>query len=51
LLVARTPPRVGRIVPTFAWRAYAEETVLGRAFGERYAEYRKRTRMIIPDLL
>jgi protein-S-isoprenylcysteine O-methyltransferase Ste14 len=39
------------IVPTFAWRAHAEETVLSRTFGERYAQYRKRTRMIIPHLL
>lgn len=39
------------IVPTFAWRAYAEERLLSRTFGERYALYRKRTRMIIPYLL
>jgi len=36
------------IVPTFAWRAHDEEKVLGRTFGERYAAYRRRTRMIIP---
>ena len=41
---------LGGIVPTFAWRAHAEETVLSRTFGERYAEYRKRTGMIIPRL-
>jgi protein-S-isoprenylcysteine O-methyltransferase Ste14 len=39
------------IVPTFVWRAYAEEKVLGRAFGERYTLYRKQTKMIIPHLL
>ena len=39
------------IVPTFAWRAHTEERLLGRAFGERYADYRRRTRLIIPYLL
>ena len=36
------------IVPTFAWRARAEEKVLSRTFGERYAVYRQRTKMMIP---
>jgi protein-S-isoprenylcysteine O-methyltransferase Ste14 len=39
------------IVPTFAWRARAEEQRLSRAFGERYAIYRRQTRAIIPYLL
>ena len=39
------------IVPTFAWRARAEETLLSRTFGERYEVYRQRTAMIIPYLL
>lgn len=39
------------IVPTFVWRAQAEETLLMRAFGERYEHYRQRTKMIIPHLL
>lgn len=39
------------LVPTFAWRARTEETVLSRTFGERYAVYRRRTKMIIPHLL
>ena len=39
------------IVPTFAWRARAEETLLGRTFGESYALYQKQTKMIIPHLL
>jgi protein-S-isoprenylcysteine O-methyltransferase Ste14 len=39
------------IVPTFAWRARAEEILLSRTFGERYAVYRQRTKMIIPHLL
>ena len=39
------------IVPTFAWRARAEEKLLSRTFGGRYAVYRERTKMIIPYLL
>ncbi len=39
------------IVPTFAWRARAEEKLLGGSFGERYAVYRARTRLMIPYLL
>jgi protein-S-isoprenylcysteine O-methyltransferase Ste14 len=39
------------IVPTFVWRARAEEQVLSRTFGERYEAYRRRTDMIIPRLL
>jgi protein-S-isoprenylcysteine O-methyltransferase Ste14 len=39
------------IVPTFAWRARAEETLLSRAFGKRYALYQKQTKIIIPYLL
>jgi len=36
------------IVPTFAWRACAEERLLADTFGERYAVYRKQTKMIVP---
>jgi protein-S-isoprenylcysteine O-methyltransferase Ste14 len=39
------------IIPTFAWRAHAEEKLLSSMFGERYAVYRERTRMLIPRLL
>ena len=39
------------VVPTIAWRARAEEKLLSRTFGERYAVYRKQTKMIIPHLL
>jgi protein-S-isoprenylcysteine O-methyltransferase Ste14 len=39
------------IVPTFVWRAYAEEKLLTDVFGERYAHYRRQTRMMIPHLL
>jgi protein-S-isoprenylcysteine O-methyltransferase Ste14 len=39
------------IVPTFAWRAREEEKLLSRTFGERYAVYRQRTKMIIPHFL
>jgi protein-S-isoprenylcysteine O-methyltransferase Ste14 len=42
---------VSGIVPTFAWRARAEEELLSRTFGERWAAYRQRTRMIVPHLL
>ena len=38
------------IVPTFAWRARAEEKLLSRTFGKRYAVYRRRSKMIIPYL-
>jgi protein-S-isoprenylcysteine O-methyltransferase Ste14 len=38
------------IVPTFVWRASAEEKLLTATFGERYARYRKQTKMIIPRL-
>jgi protein-S-isoprenylcysteine O-methyltransferase Ste14 len=36
------------IVPTFAWRASVEERLLDRAFGERYAAYRERTKIDHP---
>lgn len=39
------------VVPTFVWRARTEEELLHRTFGERYAAYRKHTRMIIPHVL
>jgi protein-S-isoprenylcysteine O-methyltransferase Ste14 len=39
------------IIPTFAWRARAEEDLLSRTFGDRFAAYRQRTKMIIPHLL
>jgi protein-S-isoprenylcysteine O-methyltransferase Ste14 len=39
------------LIPTFAWRAHAEEKLLHRTFGEAYALYRRRTTMIIPRLL
>ena len=39
------------IVPTFAWRGYTEEALLSRTFGEQYAVYRQRTKMIIPRVL
>jgi protein-S-isoprenylcysteine O-methyltransferase Ste14 len=39
------------IVPTFVWRAFAEEKLLTATFGERYALYRRRTKMIVPRLL
>jgi len=38
------------VVPTFVWRASAEEKLLAATFGERYARYRKQTKMIIPRL-
>lgn len=39
------------IVPTFAWRAHAEETLLSSTFGQHYDDYRRRTKMIIPFVL
>jgi protein-S-isoprenylcysteine O-methyltransferase Ste14 len=39
------------IVPTFVWRARSEDKLLSRTFGERYAIYRQRTKMIVPYLL
>lgn len=42
---------VSGIVPTFAWRASAEEKLLSRTFGEGYEAYRRRTKLIIPHLL
>lgn len=39
------------IIPTFVWRAAAEEKVLTATFGERYARYKAQTKMIIPHLL
>jgi protein-S-isoprenylcysteine O-methyltransferase Ste14 len=39
------------IVPSFAWRARVEERLLSRTFGERYAAYQQRTKLIIPYLL
>lgn len=39
------------IIPTLAWRARAEEILLSRTFGERYAVYRQRAKLIIPYLL
>jgi protein-S-isoprenylcysteine O-methyltransferase Ste14 len=38
------------IVPTFVWRACAEDRLLADTLGERYAVYRKQTQMIIPHL-
>src|SRR5215467_8472232 len=39
------------IIPTFVWRAAAEEKVLTATFGKRYALYQTQTKMIIPRLL
>jgi len=39
------------IIPTFVWRAAAEEKVLTATFGKRYALYQTQTKMIIPHLL
>src|SRR5215467_12711495 len=41
---------VSGIVPTFAWRAHAEEALLSQTFGESYALYRKETGMITPRI-
>lgn len=36
------------IVPTFAWRAHAEEKMLADTFRERHVEYRRRTGIVVP---
>lgn len=36
------------ILPTFLWRARAEEKILSGLFGERYASYRRQTKRVIP---
>ena len=38
------------IVPSFGWRARAEEKLLSRTLGQRYADYRQRTKMFVPYL-
>lgn len=47
----RSWPAVGvvffAIVPTFVWRAWAEERLLADTPGEHYAVYRKQTKMIV----
>ncbi|GLS28301.1 Protein-S-isoprenylcysteine O-methyltransferase Ste14 [Mesorhizobium albiziae] len=42
---------ISLIVPTFVWRAYAEEKLLTHTFGERHADYRRQTKIMIPYLL
>jgi protein-S-isoprenylcysteine O-methyltransferase Ste14 len=39
------------IVPTLVWRACAEEKLLTDMFGDRYADYQRQTKMMIPYLL
>jgi protein-S-isoprenylcysteine O-methyltransferase Ste14 len=39
------------IVPTLVWRACAEERLLTDTFGERYVQYRKQTKMMLPHVL
>ena len=39
------------IVPTFVWRASAEERLLAHTFGPRHAHYRRRTKMVVPYLV
>jgi protein-S-isoprenylcysteine O-methyltransferase Ste14 len=39
------------ILPTFVWRARAEETLLSRTLSQHYTVYRQRTKMIIPHVL
>jgi protein-S-isoprenylcysteine O-methyltransferase Ste14 len=42
---------LGGIIPTFVWRALAEEKLLTATFDRRYALYRTQTKLIIPHLL
>jgi protein-S-isoprenylcysteine O-methyltransferase Ste14 len=39
------------VIPTFVWRAVAEERLLAATFGTRYALYQSETTLIIPRLL
>jgi protein-S-isoprenylcysteine O-methyltransferase Ste14 len=39
---------LGAVAPTFAWRALREERLLADRFGQSHAEYRARTRVIVP---
>jgi protein-S-isoprenylcysteine O-methyltransferase Ste14 len=39
---------VGGVLPSFLWRARAEEKLLLEVFGERYVTYRKHTKVMIP---
>ena len=39
------------VIPSFVWRARAEERLLISIFGELYVSYRKRTKMIVPHVL
>jgi protein-S-isoprenylcysteine O-methyltransferase Ste14 len=39
------------ILPTLVWRARVEERLLAQVFGDQYAAYRLRTKMIVPYLL
>lgn len=36
------------VIPSLLWRARAEEKLLTAVFGDRYLDYKTRTRMIIP---
>jgi protein-S-isoprenylcysteine O-methyltransferase Ste14 len=36
------------VIPSLLWRARAEEKLLTTVFGDRYLDYKTRTRMIIP---
>jgi protein-S-isoprenylcysteine O-methyltransferase Ste14 len=42
---------LGGIIPTFVWRALAEEKLLTATFDRRYALYRAQTKLIIPHLI
>lgn len=39
------------ILPSFIWRAHVEEAALGAMFGERHAQYRRQTRLLIPYVI
>lgn len=39
------------IVPSFAWRARAEEKLLERTFGDRHAAYCRQTPLVLPRLM
>jgi protein-S-isoprenylcysteine O-methyltransferase Ste14 len=54
LAFARWPAFVvllAAVLPTFVWRALAEEKLLTATFGDRYTRYQTQTTLIIPHLL
>jgi len=39
------------VVPALAWRAIVEDRLLAQVFGSEHADYRRRTKMLIPGVM